>query len=211
LYFSGIDPHHIQRRPNVFVILVKTAIVLLPVLLIASNVQVPSKLLLLTATLSLSLLVVPCLNPPEKFREDEMPSKLKRAVEGIKAKIGGALILKVGSIMLAVLASVIVGKWWFILLCIIASISMLNKSFLANLMIQSDDGEFRDLTEEQRIKIMHSFSHIGGRGFWGCLIATSSIGYYLVSHLGLSPVNWYGFAGILGGVLADALLDSIDA
>src|SRR5688500_13869149 len=87
LYFSAIDPLNLQEQPNKMLTLLKAGVVILPVFLLGSDV-VSSEIKTLVGTLSLSLLVVPCLISPVKFREDEIPSKARRFFEGwVKRKI----------------------------------------------------------------------------------------------------------------------------
>lgn len=209
LYFSSIDPHNLQEQPNRIITLLKTGVVIVPVFLLRSEV-VSSEVKTLLGTLSLSLLVVPCLFSPVKFREDEIPSKARRFFEGwVKVKIGRAILLKVGSLVLAAASSFFVGKWWFIFVSVIATVLMLGKSFTANLLVQ--DESFNQLPEQEQMRLLNSVARLGARGCWGCLLATSLIGYLIVTELDLNPLNWYGFVGLLGGTLAGALFEAVDA
>lgn len=204
-----IDPHNVEATPRPWVCILRSGLVLLAVLIALGARTVQPDWVPFLCMFALSQTIAAPFASPFKMREDEEPSWLIRFIEGAKFQAAGSFAVKIISIVLGFLLGRLIGNWWFGIIIIAGAVLLRSKNVTALLLIDDADGEFRRLSQDGRFDQMKKWARISRRGNWAYLVWGCSFGYFLFELGGLQPGNWFGWSGLIGGVLFGAVWDAI--
>lgn len=174
---GALDPHHVEATPGALSVLAQSGMAFLALILLTAAKQNQSPLAPFLAMFVLAQVVAPAFTFPDRLRADEEPSKLARWAQGIKSSVGGALLMKVLSIVLAFTTGWLLGSWWFVILIAIGFILISSKGTTALLLVQADDGEYRNLSDEERQRKLSYWARIVVHGKFGYLVGGAGVAF----------------------------------
>lgn len=206
---GSLDPHNVGATPNAWVSVTQATVALLALLAIPAVQATNPDWVSFLAMFVLAQTVAVAFTSPDRYRANEMPGRIRRLLEEFKSKIAGAVLAKVLSIVLAFLTGWLIGDYWFALLVIVGFALIRGKGVTALGVIPAEDGEFAQLSESERGMKVAEWAPLVRRGSVAYFVGCSMLGVALYQHAGLHPMNWMGWAGLLGGATVSAVLSSV--
>ena len=208
---TAIDPHNLAATPSGRASFIKAVLAAIALLLIPGAKETQPTWLPFLSMFVLALLVAPAFTAPDRLRQDEEANNVKRWLEATKSSVASAVLMKGLSLALAFLTSWMLGAWWFGLVILVGAVLLWSKGMLALVMIQADDGEFKNAEAREREAALGVWSKVVARGEASYVLSSVCAAALVFSATEIQPGNWTGWTGLMFGALASPVVDSLDS
>jgi hypothetical protein len=207
--WTSVDPHNAQKSDGVLKHAVFSLLLTICYFFLYQFDKKNSLPLALSSFIIYSV-YMPAINPPTSWRKDEFDSLIQGLVESKKIQFGGTAIIKLLCLLMAIIFVGNFSHYWLLIFVVFGIGIQFGKSLTLNLLIQADEGEWKDIKDYQKQdRLMRKYSTIMKGSVLSFFFFSFYYGLEIVAFAELNPKNWNSYFSIISGFLVGMIIESL--
>lgn len=197
LSLAETDPHNVQDTPAPWVLSLKAALATVALAWFYAIEDKTEPSAIFAAMFVLGSVVGASFRAKDRYRADEVENRLDKWGKGAASALGGVILMKLISVLLAFLTGWLIGSWWFALLLVLGVLLIWSKGLTSLMLVDDPKGPYSDWSSIERNSMLRKLRRqliLGTLGYW---VAGGAAGYAIFTEITLDPFNWHGWLGVI--------------